>query len=595
MTAPLQTPSEPRSFQIEKYLPVLAWVVPLVIFLPTLRFEFIYDDIQQILTDPLIRSWHNLPLLVSTDVWRFWNPAVIGNYWRPLFMVWLLVNYKLFGTHPMGWHLTSVVVNAAATYLCYRLVRRLTGSTFIAATGALIFAVHPVHLETVAWISGVTDSLMSVFLLLAFLCFVDGWESESAATYGWFGLSAACFGCSLLFKETAVVLPGLLLAYVLLLDNRKSAQATGRWKAVAAASMYTVVVLLYAWGRHAALKGVDHTAIVISVPTLLLTWPSLLWFYLHHLLWPAGLSIFYDSAPVFHADWKHFWLPLLAIAATVLVVAAVVPRNRRRLAMFAALWMLLPLAPAFLLPSLFPTDYAHDRYLYLSCLGFAMLVALVVERFRGRSAGAIHGWYLPVAEVVMIGVALSVSTSAQMVHWANDLLLYDRATEIAPGDLMGFDGLGRTLLGRGRTREAMQTFRQILRVDPNHWSALYDLGLDDFMNGDYREAEEFLTRAAALKSDNADTSALLAEVLNREGKYSEAEDSIRHAMAVQPAKASYRRVLADSLEGQGKGAEAMKEMEDELRTHPDDEGARIFLKQHRSEKPPEPPGHRGGE
>src|SRR5581483_5010963 len=121
MSSPSQAPPVfTRSSQLERYFPAVVVGIALVTYLATLRFGFVYDDHQQIVNDPLIRSWHNLPLLFKTDVWRFWHPTMVGNYWRPLFMLWLLLNYKLFGLTAAGWHISSVLVHTVASYLCYR-------------------------------------------------------------------------------------------------------------------------------------------------------------------------------------------------------------------------------------------------------------------------------------------------------------------------------------------------------------------------------------------------------------------------------------------------------------------------------------------
>ena len=572
-SSPAPTVDRSASIDPQRYLPVAVCAVAFLAFIATLRFEFVYDDYQQIVSDPLIRSWHNLPLLLKTDVWRFWNPAVVGNYWRPLFMVWLLLNYKVFGLNAAGWHLTSVLVHVGATYLCYRLVKRVENDVVVAATAALIFAVHPVHLETVAWVSGVTDSLMSVFFLAALLCFIDGWESDRPGRYGWLAVSALLFACALLCKETAIVLPGVVVGYVVLFPRGQGRSQT----TFLALAMYAAVAVAYWMARHAALLGINHSEVEIGATTLLLTWPSLLWFYLKHLLWPLGLSIMYDRPPVFHADGAHFWKPLLACAVVTLAITAGIQRQQRRRAVFALLLFLLPLGPAFFLPALFPTDYAHDRYLYLSCLGFAWLLAMILQRLKTNSRYGLGLVSARALATITIVICLVAATSAQVVYWANDVLLFDRATRIAPGNVRAFDGLAHAVLLRGRVKEAMFAFQQVLKADPQNWQALYNLGLNDFLNGNYVGAERYLRTAAQAKPNDADTWALLADSFNHLGKFGEAEPAIEHALALRPSKPGYRMVLATSLDGQGKVDEAIRELTPEVKAHPDEQEAAALL------------------
>lgn len=565
----------------ERYFPAIVVLVAMLTYVATLRFGFVYDDNQQIVQNPLIHSWGNIPLFFKTDVWRFWNPAVVGNYWRPLFMVWLLLNFKMFGLNPVGWHLTSVLVHAAATYLGYRAVKRISNDAIIAVTAALIFAVHPVHLETVAWISGVTDSLMTCFFLGSTLCFMKGWEKTTGRTR-WFVTSALLFACALLCKETAAVLPLIVIAYVAISPGKQRGEVPRLRGSMLPLAMYALVFAIYWTGRHAALAGINHSRWQINLTTLLATWPSLLWFYVEHSLWPAGLSIFYDQPPVFQANWPRFWMPLLAIAIAIVALAVAIPKTSRRTGAFATALFLVPLMPAFVLPALVPTDYAHDRYLYLSCLGFAWLIAELLSRIQAASVDK-RAWARLTATVTIV-IALSAAASAQIVYFANDLLLFDRATRIAPGNLTGFSSLAKALLERDRTAEAMSIFRQIIQVDRNNWPALYNLSLFDFQNGNYSEAETYLRRATDLNTTDADSFALLADVLNHQAKFVDAEQAIRHALTLRPSKPGYRTVLARSLYGEGRQSEAMEQIRAELQAHPDEQDALALLRLLQSQK-----------
>ena len=352
-----------------------------------------------------------------------------------------------------------------------------------------------------------------------------------------------------------------MVGYVLLLAKEES--ITGLRKAIMPLSMCGVVLGAYGFGRHLALEGIGHSPFQIGMVPLVLTWPSLLWFYVGHLVWPVGLSVLYDRLPVLHADGRHFWLPLLGIVALTVVVAAMVRKDQRRLTLFAAILFMAPLLPAFILPAILPADYAHDRYLYLPCFGFALLVGIVLKKSRWETQARV-----PVLATIAIVLGLSAATSAQMIYWANDLLLFDRATRISPGNLTAFDNLAQALVVRGRSNEAVSIFRQVLHVDPNNWPALYNLGLSDFLAGNYQEAEGYLRRATDDNTSDSDTAALLADTLNHVGKYAEAEVEIRRALALRPNKLGYRKVLATALEGQGKVSEARKEIRPEMESIP---------------------------
>jgi protein O-mannosyl-transferase len=562
----IETPERVSAFSfLQRFIPLIVCLSSLLPYLGTFRFAFVYDDFQQVINNPLILSWHNLPWMFKTDVWRFSNPLLVSNYWRPLFMVWLLLNRSLFGLNPAGWHIAAVLLHTAATYACFRLVLRLGGDLMIAATAALIFAVHPVHIETVAWISGATDSLMALFFLLSLLAFLNGWEAQSNKRWIWYGLSAVSFGMCVLSKETGLVLPAVVLAYILLFRSKRHRSWTSLAEAAAVPLLlFSAVALLYWIGRRYALSGVMHSRLQISVIELLMTWPSLLFFYLKHLLWPVGLGVFYGTTIVLHPSWTRLWFPLIGIVVLGAALTAIVIRKRDPLLSFACLIFLLPLAPAFIFLLLYPTDYAHDRYLYLPCLGFAIIVAKALRRFSpdvNRST-----WFA----VIALTLALSVATSAQVIYWANDLLLFDRATRTAPGYLPAFVSLGDALAARGRMPEARRVFEQVLKADPNNSSALFSLGLSSFLDGNNIDCERYLSRAVELKNLESDTSAVLAECRIRLGKFVEAEQDIRRALMLKPYKPGYGRVLAETLAGQGRLSEASTTAEAELKRHPED-------------------------
>jgi protein O-mannosyl-transferase len=552
---------------LQTLAPILIAAFAFVLYLGTFRFEFVYDDVMQVVNNPLILSWHNLPWLFKTDVWRFSNPLLVGNYWRPLFMVWLLFNHWLFGFNPAGWHITSALLHAVTTYFCFRLVNRLSGDTLISTVAALIFAVHPCHLETVAWVSGATDSLMALFYVTAVSAFVLGWEKPTASRWRWFLLSAVLFGMSLLSKETAATLPLLVVGYVLLFGKREVANWSDVARRVAIPlAIFGLVFLLYWMGRNHALAGVTHSRVQIGLTPLLMTWPWLLLFYVKHLVWPVGLSVFYGSSIVIHATWSRLWLPLIVDFLLFGLAITWMVRARNKLVALAHLLLLVPLAPAFVFPAIFPVDFAHDRYLYLPCLGFAILVGIALreaaDRFRSN--------WVPVTTTTVIVLLLSAASASQLVYWANNVLLFDRATRMAPSFLPGYNALGEALATRGRMKEAMFVMQQVVKADPQNTQALFNLGLGSFLDGNYAQAEEYLSRTASLNALDGDTFALLAESRVRLGRYAEAESDIRKAIQVKPYKPGYRRVLALSLEGQGKTAEATAAAEDELRVNPGD-------------------------
>ncbi|HWR17914.1 MAG TPA: tetratricopeptide repeat protein [Terriglobales bacterium] len=534
--------------------------MPALLYMATLRFEFVFDDHNQIVGNPLIKSWHNLPWLFRTDVWSFSNPLVLGNYWRPFFTMWLLVNHSLFGLNPAGWHAAAVLVHVAATFLVFRLVRKLSGDLLLSAFAALIFTVHPSHLETVAWISGATDSLMTVFVVSSLLCFVNAF-SQTSLKWKWLAASLLLYAGGLLVKETAMMTPMMVLAYFVF-AHRTSLR--GHISPVALSIvLLALVTIAYATMRAAVLGGMSHPIIHMTLAEIILNAPLLLWFYVKHLVYPIGLGLYYDIPPVLQMTWANFWFPVFALLAVTAGVLYWAYRAKERLAIFGFVVMMVPLLPVLYIPGLAVDDIAHDRYLYVPSIGFAIIVASLIRRIRWGSRELFSASASQFAVAVVVVLGLSAATSAQQIYWANDVLLFSRAIEVAPGKAVAYNNLGTALTAKNRYKEARFAYQQVVMRNPRAWSAYYNLGLGYFIDGQYAEAEENLKRALSIMQLESDPYAVLAESQIKLGKYAEAEQAVRTAIRLKPYKPGYRQVLALALEKQGRIQEAQEAAKEE--------------------------------
>src|SRR5271166_5743331 len=155
-------------------LPLLG-LVTLVVYSGSLSFEFVWDDLPQIVNSPIIRSWSNLPRAFGSDLW--YHVARHQVYYRPLFVAWSMLNYTLSGLQSWGWHLGAVLLHVGAVTAVFWLMRRLGLEYWTAALAALIFAVHPIHIEPVSWVSAASDTMVTMFASLAFAAFLSGRDS----------------------------------------------------------------------------------------------------------------------------------------------------------------------------------------------------------------------------------------------------------------------------------------------------------------------------------------------------------------------------------------------------------------------------------
>src|SRR5262249_29020991 len=210
-----------------RYVVAFPFILIIVAYVGTLGFHFVYDDPAQVLRNPLLHSWRNLPGVFPHDVWSFNQVAGVppSNYYRPVFLVWLLINYSVFGSHAWCWHLSTLGLHLLVTLLVCRLALALTRDRATALISAAIFGLHPTHIEAVAWISGVSESLAAAPLGVSILCHI---RARSVA--GGLGPSrfparayrlASLILCAIamLSKETAIVLPGAILMYEMIFPD----------------------------------------------------------------------------------------------------------------------------------------------------------------------------------------------------------------------------------------------------------------------------------------------------------------------------------------------------------------------------------------
>ena len=569
-------PSEGSS--VEKWLakrgiaPTLACAVAFLAFIPTLSFQFIYDDKPQIIENPAIHAWHYLPGYFTSHAWAELYPHVSGNYYRPLFLLWFRLNHALFGLDPKGWHLTTILCHVVATYLVFALIRRLAADRLIAFAAAILFALHPIHIESVAWVSGVTDPLMAIFVVGSFLAYL---RFHKGGQWIWMALSLVLFALGLLEKETSVILGPLIFIYEWLYEEQRG------WPTRFAHSLkrsagFFVLTLLYLPIRAHVLRGLSHSVTYLSWGTLLLTEPSVLWLYFRHLLFPVGLSGLYGLPYVRHAAWGAFFVPTLLLLVTILLAGWGIRRLKDPcLAVLACCWIVLPIIPVLWLRAYAEGDIAHDRYLYVPSIGFVLLISLVLaELLRHWRA---HYQTLQLGFVLVIAAAYTLGTMTEQMHWASDLLLYERAYRIAPRDNLICNNLGTALMGAGNSGGAVALYSQVLDREPGFWLSNYNLGYTYYKLGRFQEAEHYLRRAISINAADSDEFMYLGLALWREGRTGEAVPYIQQAIAIRPAAPGYHFALAMIRREQNNIPAAESEFNLELQHHPESTAARQQL------------------
>ncbi|MBZ5569428.1 MAG: tetratricopeptide repeat protein [Acidobacteriia bacterium] len=550
----------------------LAFLLTFAAYARTIVFDFVFDDHLQIALNPWVQAWQFVPHYFTGHVWNFQQPAWAGNYYRPLFLLWMRVMHAVFGLTPGWWHLMSIALHLVATWLVYRLGLRLLGSRRAAAVAAMLFGVNPVHIEAVAWISGNTETLVAIACMATFLAYLN-WRDGGTKRAWWLTASVMLYVVSVLLKETGVVMPGVILAYEILAPDENAGRRTrfNLRRTALLLAPYAVITLAYLGARGAVLRGVVSPMHHRPLASVVLTWPKILWCYLQLLAWPFRLNAYYDDFDLVKSFWsRDFVLPTLGIVALTGAFIVLFRRSRRML--FGGVAILLPLLPVVVGSVVFQMhDFIHDRFLYVPSIALAFMLASAFlpgkapDRVVGRksSAGArteTSGW-LGTTAAVALGLTLTVATVVQSLPWDNDIALFTHARQLAPHNVRATEGLAEAYGMVGDLDAALRVQREATIEKPDYWAGLCNLGIYYYRAENYAEAERTLMRAIAawppeIQPMSGSQFYYLGMARLNMGHFAEAEAPLRRAVELRPDSPGYHFGLGTVLKRLGKVQEA---------------------------------------
>jgi protein O-mannosyl-transferase len=525
---------------------VLALVLAAIVFAAysrSLGFQFVLDD-HRFTSDPRIQNSDHVLDYFSSFVWAQFTGGP-PSFYRPVFLLWMRLNYLLSDLSPWGWHFLSIAKHVCVAVLLGILVWRLLRDRLAALVAAALFALHPAQTESVSWIT-VPDPLMAAGIVVSLLLYLKYASAPLAAQTRpkksrkssvnephqtsplWLLGAVFAYFVALLAKETAIVFPVVVFAIGMLgLRTDESAKPNARpdisvGQRLTAGLLhvlpFAVATAIYLAFRVNALEGKLTTITQhLSWKTVLLSWPATLWFYLQAIVWPVKPYSFAD--PVLLQTWsgKGVFVPLLKIGCFAAVLGGALlwtwlsskdslTRHERWTFQVAlvtgGLLLLLPLLPALNLNALNPGDFLHGRYTYLPLAGLAVLFAVICH-FAPKRRIAL------VAALGLLAVGFVPFTLSQEQQWKDDLSVFTIAHQIAPNNAPVARNLADARIRAallleedGRCSEAIPVFEQANREYPNDWYALAGLGYCFVQSNDLVKAEQFLHRAADLSHDS---------------------------------------------------------------------------------------------
>ena len=532
----------------------------LVAYARVVECGFVYDDIPFLLDNPQVRPG----LSLERVVWAF---TYFGEFnWHPLAWLSHQLDFSLFGARALGHHVTALVIHATTSAILFLVLRAMTGARWRSAAVAALFALHPAHVESVAWVSERKDVLSGLFFVLTLGAYARFARQPSAGHYL---LTLALFSLGLLAKTMLVTVPFLLLLLDIWPLGRTGlvpgAGARVGWGRILreklpflALAILGAAAAAYAQARGGALASLESLPLATRLANALVASTV----YVQKLVWPTDLAVFYP-----HPGEHPLWRVLLAAALLSLGTAvAVRSLHHRPYLAIGWLWFLGMLVPVIGIVQLGAFAMA-DRYTYLPSIGFMLalcwLAGELVERraLLGRSVPLVGG---------AVVLACGTLTFVQVGVWRDSATLFAHALAVTRDNYVAHSNLGEALASEGRLEEAVEHFKQAIALQPDYAIAHGNLGVAALQLGQLELAVEHQLRAVALEPDNAIALSNLGNALASSGRFPEALDALTRACERRSDDAGLRLsrgLVADRL---GQDEQALRDYAAAARLAPSD-------------------------
>lgn len=528
-----------------------AWLV----YSRALSGDFILDDdllVQnQLIKDPqgLYRIW------LTTDAIDYW-PVSNSTLW---------LEWRLWGMNPTGYHVTNLLLHLLTAVAIWVLLRQLSvpGAYLV----ALLFVVHPVNVESVAWISQRKTILAALFFWLSLLAYVKAdpafSEQRGFPRGPWYALSLLTFVLGMLSKASIATLPFILLLVVWWKRGRLTKQDLVRVAPFLLALVPLVLVNL--WFRTHGTSTVFRSAGLLE---RLAAAGAIPWFYLSKALWPLQLAFIYPLWDIQTGN-VLWWLPLLAAGAVTggLWWVRETPLGRPLFFAWAFYWLALAPVLGFADVSYMKWSLVADHYQYLALVAVVAVVIAAGSGVQRRLPNSARG-LLPAAAALVV-LALLLLARQQSLLYQDEVALYRDTIENNPHAWMAMNNLGNALVNRNQPKAALDQLNQGIELNPRYAPAYYNRANALVQLGQALPAIEDFRRAFEIEPDFAAAHYNLGNVLLALGRTPEAVTELAQAVTSNPDSPEYRNNLASALRQAGRLPEAINQLEQAVRIEPD--------------------------
>jgi tetratricopeptide (TPR) repeat protein len=527
-------------------------VVTFVAYQPIWHAGFIWDDNDHLTANPAMTAPHGLRMI--------WSSLAVSRYY-PLTLTTFWIERRLWGLNPLPYHLVNVALHALNGVLVLFLLRRLRvpGAGF----AALAWALHPVNVESAAWITELKNTQSAVFFFLGLLCF---FRFEAGRERRWYALALVCGLAAMLSKPSTVGLPVILLLCVWW-ERRKC-----HWGDIARIAPFFGLSLgmsaLAVVEQHGEILKAGTPEWKLGMADRLVIAGKAVWFYAAKLLWPVGLAFVYPRWNV-QASALSSWLPLAALIAAVTLLCVWRRQPWARAGLFGLACFVIALLPilGFFDLYYFRYSFVADHFQYLAGAGFIALAAsagTTICAQTGRPSTAVGR----VAALAIL-TALTVLTWNRAYAYKDNEALWRDTLAKNPGCWLAHNNLGLQLLAEGKVQEALSHAEQAVQSQPDFFEGHNNLALALAHAGWIQDAIAQYEQALRIKPDSAEAYNNLGNALLEVGRFQDAIEHYEQAVRIRPDYAEAHNNLGNTLLQAGRFQDAMGHLEQALRIKPD--------------------------
>jgi len=522
-----------KTTSLMKFIPIMILLlVSFAVYFNALFGDFVYDDKEQVVNNPWIRDIGNIPTIFSRSVWSFQPGLSTWNYYRPLMHIVYMLNYHVFGLKPWGFHLVNILFHCGVSALVFLIIRGFltehrvtTSSVYLSPPfmAAMLFASHPIHTEAVTWVAGLPDVAFTFFYLLSFYLYILFREGAKTG----YLFSILSFSVATLFKEPALTLPIMLIAYDYQMKKFDETLLVGikRYIPYIVVSGIYLLVRYHALGSFAPLESYTD----LSTYQFIINVFPLFREYLTSLLWPFNLNFWHTFHPISTLIEAN---GMISIVVTVIFIflVALAAYKKKKIYFVGLLLLIIPLLPAFYIKGISGKPYA-ERYLYLPSVGYVLLLAILLSRAKDKLPRAAKS--VTIVFIAIVGL-YTVGTINRNKVWKDNFYFWSDTVKKSPDNAIAHNELALAYVTQGQLDRAIAELQTILRLMPDNANAHISLGNVYVAQGQLDRGIAEFQEALRLKPNSAIAHKNLARAYASQGQLDRAIAEFQTALRLKP-------------------------------------------------------------